>query len=141
MPGPKHIPVYTTHNKVDLIRGGRDFFDLLKKLIQAAEDFIFIRIYIWDEDETGRAIAEELIASAKRGVKVFIVADGYASGELSKQFLKHLTENGIAFKYFEPLFKSSHFYFGRRMHEKIFVADGKHALVGGINFADKYNDS
>jgi cardiolipin synthase A/B len=131
---------YTANNKVELVKGGASFFNLLKQLISNANNSIHIRVYIWDDDETGRSIAEVLIAAAKRGVCVFVVADGYASQSLHAHFTARLRSNGIHFRFFEPLLKSSHFYFGRRMHEKIVVIDGEQALVGGINFADRYND-
>src|SRR6185503_17958360 len=47
---------------------------------------------------------------------------------------------GVHFKFFEPLLKSRHFYFGRRLHQKVFVADGIYSLVGGLNIGDRYND-
>jgi cardiolipin synthase A/B len=131
---------YTSNNKVELIKGGTPFFSLLKQLIRNTKISVHIRVYIWDDDETGTSIGEELIDAAKRGVKVFVVADGYASQGLSSAFIRKLKSNGIHFRYFEPLLRSTHFYFGRRMHEKVVVIDGEEALVGGINFADRYND-
>ena len=132
---------YTHNNKVTLVKGGSNYFSLLNKLIDKAEHSIFIRMYIWEADNTGITIADYLTEASKRGVKVFIIADGYASQHLSKAFLQNLTKSGIKFKFFEPLFKSTNFYFGRRMHEKVVVVDAKYALVGGINFADRYNDT
>ena len=81
------------------------------------------------------------MAAAKRNVAVNILADGYASQGLSKNFLDALAAAGVNFRYFSPLLKSKHYYFGRRMHHKIFVADGRHALVGGINISNDYNDT
>lgn len=140
MPGNKKNKYYTIHNRIQLVHGGRFYFDLLRQLIQNAKHCIYIRVYIWSHDETGTAIADELIAAAKRNVKVYVTADGYASQGLSKDFIKRLKSNGIQFRYFEPLWRCSHFYFGRRMHEKIVSVDETIALVGGINFADRYND-
>lgn len=132
--------VYCTHNKIRLVKGGIEYFTLLGQLLNEAKKSIYIKIYIWDDDETGMHIANQLIDAVKRNVSVFVVADGYASQRLSKRFVKWIKQNGIRFKYFEPLLKSHHFYFGRRMHEKLVVIDGEKALVGGINFADRYND-
>ena len=131
---------YTVHNVIQLIKGGDFYFQLLGELIDKARHSIFIRVYIWDDDATGTRIADHLIKAAERKVEIYIVADGYASQCLSKGFIRNLREKGIRFRYFEPLLKSSHFYFGRRMHEKLVVIDGLYALVGGINFADRYNN-
>ena len=140
MSSAKHTSFYTIHNKIELIKGGSTYFNLLNELIRKAKHTIFIRIYIWDDDTTGTQIADELISAAQRGVSVFIVPDGYASQCLSKRFIKRLRDYGIQFRYFEPLLRSSHFYFGRRMHEKLVAIDGVHAIVGGVNFANRYND-
>lgn len=131
---------YTQLNKVKLIRGGKDYFDLLTELINNAAESIHLQTYIFGNDETGNRIAEALIAAAKRKVNVYLLADGYASQSISNKILEELTNAGVNFRFFEPFFKSKHFYFGRRMHHKIFVCDARYALIGGINIADRYND-
>ena len=138
--GENKNPHYTLHNKIKLIKGGSEYFTLLGEMIAKAKHSIYIRVYIWDDDATGTRIAEQLIKAAKNNVSIFIVCDGYASQCLSQEFIKILRSHGIHFRFFEPLLKSSHFYFGRRMHEKVVVIDGLYAMVGGINFADRYND-
>ena len=47
---------------------------------------------------------------------------------------------GVHFRYFEPLIKSRNFYFGRRLHSKVLVADVTKAVVGGVNITNRYND-
>lgn len=132
---------YTALNKVKLVRGGTAYFNLLAEIINKAKDTIHLQVYIFDEDETGTKIAEALIAAAQRKVKVYLMADGYASQGLSEAFIARLTEGGVNFRFFEPLFKSTSFYFGRRLHHKIVVVDTDIAMVGGINISNKYNDT
>ncbi len=131
---------YTTRNKVKLIRGGNEYFTQLLLLINSAQHSIHLQIYIYHDDETGLMIGEAMMNAAKRNVQVYFIADGYASRAMSKSFITRLQNAGIHFKYFEPFFKSKHFYFGRRLHRKVFIADGKHALVGGMNITNRYND-
>ncbi len=136
----KSAPNISKRNKIKLIEGGKPYFSLLIKLIREAKESIHLQTYIFNADETGRLIAGGLIAASKRSVSVHLLVDGYASKDLPKDFIHTLEASGIQFKFFEPFFKSKHFYFGRRMHHKIFVADASHALVGGMNIADRYND-
>ena len=68
------------------------------------------------------------------------MVDGYASQAITNKFIADICDAGIQFRFFEPFFKSKQFYFGRRMHHKVFVVDAKMALVGGINISDRYND-
>jgi cardiolipin synthase A/B len=131
---------YSDRNKIKLIRGGAAYFDLLLQLINDAAESIHLQTYIYNDDETGLLIANALKAAAKRNVQVYLLTDGYASQIMSQKFIDELREAGIHFRFFEPFFKGKNYYFGRRMHHKVFVADAKLALVGGINIADRYND-
>jgi cardiolipin synthase len=136
----KNPTVYSALNKVQLIRGGREYFELILRLINTATESIHLQTYIYDDDETGRQVADALQAAAKRNVSVYLMTDGYASQVMAKNFITGLKGSGVHFRFFEPLFRSKYFYFGRRMHHKIFVADTKFALVGGINITNRYND-
>jgi len=131
---------YTAGEHANLIKGGRDYFDLLIQLINAAQKSIHLQVYIFDFDETGQKVALALKQAAERNVAVYLMVDGYASQGLPQHFTDDLIKSGIHFRYFEPFLKSRHFYFGRRMHHKVMVVDATQALVGGINIADRYND-
>jgi cardiolipin synthase len=41
---------------------------------------------------------------------------------------------------FDTLLKSKYFYLGRRLHHKVVTIDDTHALVGGMNISNRYND-
>ena len=131
---------YTTRNRISLVQSGEDYFSLLFKLIEKAKQVIHLQTYIYENDETGRKVAVALKDAAKRGVSVYLHVDGYASQKLRGEFRNGLENAGVYFKFFEPLLKSRHFYFGRRLHQKIFVVDGLYSLVGGLNIGDRYND-
>ena len=130
-----------TSNKVRLIRGGKEYFSCLLEMIDGAVDNIHLQTYIFDDDETGQLVGAALKRAAQRNVQVYVLSDGYASRLLSQRFINDLRSAGIQFRLFEPLFKSSQFYFGRRLHHKILVVDTRFCLVGGINIADRYNDT
>ena len=136
----KNAGTYSAQNKVKLIYGGKEYFELLLSMINGATESIHLQTYIYDDDSTGLLVAEALKAAAKREVQVYLLTDGYASQHLSKKFIDGLQEAGVHFRFFEPLLKSKNYYFGRRLHQKVFVADGKYAIVGGRNVADRYND-
>jgi cardiolipin synthase len=133
-------PGYISQNKVELVRGGRPYFDKLLQMINQAEQIIQLQVYIYDDDETGKEVREALTAAAKRKVSVYLMADGYASQSLSKKFIHEVEDAGVHFRFFEPLFRSRNSYFGRRLHHKVLVTDNRFALVGGINISNHYND-
>jgi cardiolipin synthase len=131
---------YSKQNKVQLIRGGKEYFELILSLIGNATESIHLQVYIYEADETGKLVAAALQAAAKRNVKVYLLVDGYASQQLSKTFIADLQNAGVQFRFFEPLLKSSHYYFGRRMHHKLLVVDSRFAVTGSKNISDRYND-
>lgn len=127
--------------EVRLVHSGNDYFETLENLIHSAKHSLHLQTYIFDEDETGRSIANSLKAAASRGVKIHMLLDGYGSKSLSRKFSKDLRSSGIRLRYFAPFFSSQNIYFGRRLHHKVIVADKNIALIGGINIADKYHGS
>jgi len=131
---------FTLYNKAELIRGGRNYFSALHDMIDKASKSIQLQVYIFEEDETGKEVASRLIKAAKKGIKVQVLLDGYASKGLSTGFKYSMRESGIRLRFFEPIFKGGNYYFGRRLHHKIVVCDGIVSLVGGINISDRYND-
>ena len=132
--------VYTFRNTVSILNGGRDYFDCLEELANTAKYTLQLQTYIFDDDETGSRVADSLKRAARRGVKVYLLVDGYASQRLSVKFITGLREAGVQFDFFEPLFRSRFFYIGRRLHHKVVVVDAIKGLVAGINISNRYND-
>ncbi len=131
---------YTSRNRISLVHSGEDYFSLLLRLIDKAKLTIHLQTYIYENDKTGREVGEALKSAAQRGVSVYLHVDGYASQKLRGEFRHDLEKAGVHFKFFEPLLNSRHFYFGRRLHQKVVVVDGIYSLVGGLNIGDRYND-
>ncbi len=136
----KPVDDFTSINKVKLIRSGAEYFNELQQVIKDASESLHLQVYIYDDDETGKQVTTALKEAAARGVAVYVVADGYASQSLSREFVEDLRSSGIHFRFFEPLWKSKSFYFGRRLHHKLVVADTRIVLVGGLNISNRYND-
>lgn len=132
---------FLTHNKVRLVQGGHAYFELLEEMIDGATESIHLQTYIFDEDATGTMVADALIRAAQRNVKVYMLVDGYGSQQLSEPFIKRLTDAGIFFRKFLPMFKSRRFYLGRRLHHKVVVVDSLRCTVSGLNISDRYNDT
>lgn len=129
-----------SNNNVQLVRGGKQYFSLITELIDGAREMVQLLTYIFQDDDTGTAVANALMRAAKRNVKVFVVVDGYASQRLAPSFTRGLEEAGVHFRFFDPLLKTKNFYFGRRLHSKVLVVDSHFSVVGGVNIADRYND-
>lgn len=121
-----------------IIRGGPAYFEELAALIRSAREILHIQVYIFEIDNTGKAVFEELKAAVDRGVDVRLVVDGFGSYGLRRALGEQLKNSGIRFRYFSPIPFPAFRQPGRRLHHKVAVADGRMALLGGINIADKY---
>src|SRR5690242_19493774 len=62
-------------NRATLYRYGREFFPALLEAISKATESICLEFYTVCDDETGRTVADALIAAAARGVRVYLLYD------------------------------------------------------------------
>jgi cardiolipin synthase len=134
-----HTAPYTGNNQIELLRGGKPFFDALETCIRLAREELHVQVYIFQMDETGTRVLGLLKDAVRRGVKVYLLADAFGSANLSRKTIRNIRASGIRFRFFGRFF-SRNLSVGRRLHHKIIVADGKRFLLGGMNIADRYND-
>ncbi len=129
---------YHETDSVELVLSGENYFDVLEGMIDECRECLHLQTYIFQTDETGLRIVEALHRAAARGVKIWVLADAYASRNFSKRVVRKLRAHGVKIRFFAPLFSTESLYFGRRLHHKTVVADRRTGLTGGINIANKY---
>jgi cardiolipin synthase A/B len=66
----------------------------LMAIIGDAVDGICLVMYIFCDDESGKAVLHELIRAARRGVRVRIIIDGFGSAFTPDRFFAPLLEAG-----------------------------------------------
>ena len=64
---------FTSNNRVQLIRSGASYFNLLLQLINNAQESIHLQTYIFNNDDTGKQVADALKAAVKRKVEVHLM--------------------------------------------------------------------
>jgi cardiolipin synthase A/B len=134
---------WTAGNRFTLLENGEQFYPAVFEAIAAARHEVMIETFILFEDKVGLALQRELIAAARRGVRVDLTVDGWGTPDLSKAYVEPLEAAGVHLRAFDPhprvLGLRLHLF--RRMHRKIVVVDARVAFVGGINFsADHLGD-
>lgn len=129
----------STNDNVILVHSGEDYFTRLEQMILDAKTEIHIQTYIFDYDTIGKKIISAVQVAALRNVKIYILLDGFGSFSFPEVVINDLKKIGVHLRFFSPLFSANSLYIGRRLHHKIVVSDGKKALIGGINIADKYH--
>jgi len=130
---------YKGGHQVSLLRSGEEFFAAVETIIDEALDFIHFQAYILDEDETGIRMTDSLVRAAGRGVRTYLLLDAYGTKYLSDGLVKKIEDSGILFRFFSPTFITEGFQLSLRLHSKVIIADGEVAIVGGMNFANRYH--
>lgn len=127
-------------NSATLYRYGSDFFPALVDAISKANSSICMEFYTICDDETGRMVADALLAASARGVQVYVIYDYIGCFDTSAAFFKRLSKGGVCCTAFNPPpFRRGIAWFDKRDHRKIAVIDGWCAFTGGINIADVYS--
>ncbi|MBK7478444.1 MAG: hypothetical protein IPI69_01060 [Bacteroidales bacterium] len=136
---PKHD--YKEGHNVELLQGGGSFFPTVERVLDEAKHYIHFQSYIVDEDDTGKRIVSALVRAARRGVRVYLLLDAFGTKYLTKEFIDEIEDSGIFFRFFSPVFIMKGFQLSLRLHHKVVLVDGELAIIGGINFADRYRGS
>jgi len=132
-------PEFKGGHSVELLQSGESFFAANVRVINEARHYIHFQSYIMDEDDTGMRIVDALVRAAERGVRIYLLLDAYGTEYLSGDLLKRIENAGILFRFFSPAFITRGFQLSLRLHHKVLLVDGKVAIVGGMNFANRYH--
>ena len=126
----------TKGNKVTLLADGQATYAAMFKAMQNAKDHINLESYIIEDDETGRKFADLLLQKQAKGVQVNLIYDSVGSMNTPASFFQRLRDGGIQVVGFNPINPLN-----ARDHRKIFIVDGKVAIIGGINISKVYSSS
>ncbi|MFH1976073.1 MAG: cardiolipin synthase [Pseudomonadota bacterium] len=134
----------TKGNKVALLADGQATYAAMFKAMQTAKDHINVESYIIEDDDTGRQFADLLLQKQAKGVQVNVIYDSMGSMNTPASFFQRLRDGGIQvveFNPVNPLEARGKWGLTHRDHRKILIADGKIAIIGGINISEVYSSS
>jgi len=132
----------TKGNKVTLLADGQATYAAMFRAMRNAKDHINLESYIIEDDETGRKFADLLLQRKAAGVQVQIIYDSMGSIDTPESFFKRLRDGGIDVVGFNPLNPAKSrekWSLTHRDHRKILIADGKTAIIGGVNISKVYS--
>lgn len=130
---------FVSGNRVDLLIDGEATFEAIFRAFDEARDYLLVQFFILKEDEIGREFKRRIIERARAGVRVYLLFDEVGSLSLSLDYLAELRAAGVEARPFNTRRgPSNRFQINFRNHRKIVVADGRVALVGGLNVGDEY---
>ncbi len=146
-PAPQHYALMLDY--------GQDALLARLDMIRGATRSIDVQTYIFDEDDAGHLVLDELLTAARRGVKVRLLIDQLAA--LRKvDTLAALAGAHVNFdvRLYNPVLGRSRINYpmyalasaccwrrlNQRMHNKLIVVDGRVAITGGRNYQNDYYD-
>ena len=126
--------------------------DTRVQLARRAEVSLDVQYYHFETDETGRWLLRAMRDAAARGVRVRLLIDDLYTGGQDPYWLAFAAHENVEVRVFNPFarargrgqgarFLASADEWSRvnhRMHNKLFIADGAMAVIGGRNVANEY---
>lgn len=140
---------------VNLLEHGEGSLALRVHLMRSAKRSIDIQTFIWSEDDTGHVTLAELVAAARRGVKVRVLLDQlYAIDNPRRLAELARAHANLEIRMYNPTFGDAKtqplefaagllccfFRVNQRMHNKLLVIDDEIGVNGGRNIDDRYFD-
>ncbi|MEA2710074.1 MAG: cardiolipin synthase [Phycisphaerales bacterium] len=118
--------------------------------IKNAKKRICLEVYIFADDDTGRAFADLLCEKAQQGVKVYVIYDSFGSHSVphlwkhTAEIFKKMRRSGVRLAEFHPI-RPWEGRFGwrpvNRDHRKLLHIDDDISGLGGLNVGGEYAGS
>jgi len=140
---------------VTLLDRGQDSLLARVHLIRAARQSIELQMFIFDADDSGALVLDELLAAARRGVRVRVLLDQlYGLPDPNLQATLAGQHRNFELRLYNPTFDEAKTQalqyaagilccftkFNQRMHTKLLLVDDRVAITGGRNIQDRYFD-
>jgi len=122
-------------NRLRLIASGTGRREAILALIEGARERLSLLFYMVTDDPAGEEIRDALVRAAGRGVTVELLVDRFGCGAVKPEFLEPLKMAGGAYCIFHPSYGRRYLI---RNHQKMAIADGNRALIGGSNLNQHY---
>jgi len=131
---PPPFSVCAQEQELHFYPAGPDRLEALIELIDSAQTTLNLCFYIFAEDRSSTRVRDALIVAAERGVAVKLIIDGFGAAARDA-FFQPLTAAGGTCYRFSPHWSLRYLI---RNHQKMVIADGGRAMIGGFNVEDDY---
>ena len=131
----RQVTATVAGNRLELVETGEGRMRALLELIGSARSSVRVLFYIFNNDDAGARVRDALVEAAKRGVEVKLLLDGFGCANVQPRFFAELAEAGGSFCLFHPRYGRRYLV---RNHQKLAIADGCRAIIGGANIHNDY---
>ncbi|PRY80556.1 putative cardiolipin synthase [Yoonia maritima] len=141
---------HTEETGLRLLLGNTDAFTARAQTAAQAGRSLDLMYYIWKTDIAGWLLIDALVAAADRGVRIRLLLDDVNVQGFDRTFLALTQHPLIEVRLFNPTRNRGQALrrmgemllglarFNRRMHGKMWITDGRLAIIGGRNIGDTY---
>lgn len=141
IPFPYYVVNENSENELMAIDSGAPALELRLQMIRRAQKTVEVEYFCYNTDLASKIFTHELIAAAKRGVKVRVLIDKASNVFVfHKYYARELAAFGIEVRYFNNASLLNITKAIYRNHRKLVLVDGEEALTGGRNLGDEYFD-
>ena len=142
----QHTSTRRVDGSLGLLVDGERFFPRLESAISNAANFVHINVYIFDNDDVAVEVADELRQRSNK-VKVDVILDRLASMEAArvppatpppKSYVPPASISAYLRKDSQVHVRPFLNPFCSYDHSKVYVVDGSHAWMGGMNIGREY---
>ena len=138
-----------------LLESGSDALLARIHLIRTATTRIDLQTYIFDEDDAGRLVLDELVGAAKRGVKVRVLMDQLSALKRVDSLASLAgAHKNLEVRVYNPVLGRARINYAQyvlagvccwrklnhRMHSKLLLVDTAVGIAGGRNYQNSYFD-
>jgi len=134
-----------------LLTAGDEAFLARASLIAQSQRTLDLQYYLFRADTSGALLSNSILQAADRGVRVRLLVDGWPLVFRNSESALLNTHPNVDIRLFNPLSDNADGPLSkligmltaprrvnRRMHNKVFIADGKIVVMGGRNLGDRY---
>ena len=134
-----------------LLDRGRDALAWRLFMAENAVRTIDAQYFLWKDDRVGRVFIQRLMDAAERGVRIRVIVDDSMTDSDPEYLAKFGAHPNVELRLYKPFGPPHNSYvlrwldfaayfklLNRRMHNKLYVADGSFIISGGRNIGEDY---
>lgn len=146
----RHVGAVAANSAFRLLPAGHAALSARLAMIEQARQSLDLQYYIFRNDTSGKLVMDALIRAAERGVRVRLLLDDLYAAENEPAIIGLDAHPHIQVRLFNPFRIRGNAplgrlveylgdgHLGRRMHNKLLLADNQFGITGGRNIGDEY---
>jgi cardiolipin synthase A/B len=127
-----------SHNKVDILANGAQFYPAMRDAIRAAESSVNMEAYVFRRGAAANMLIDAMVERSRAGVEVRLTLDAVGSALMFGAPLRRLREAGCKVCFYQTITWYRFHRLNNRTHRELLVVDGRVAFTGGAGVADQW---